>query len=519
MDWKQKYYASLYDNNTKPSSKEMTHAETLDWVMDYYDELYHYRTPGSKNGQRLYQYKDGSWTPLGRLRYGGPGNKRMSKDDPDYAEASAQAYNYLRKLGSSNLGPEEVADAARDVRLDPAKIEGTYESQAKAEKIAKGIAKAQTKVDSENVESDNKSGNTTSKSDSQDKRSDFEKRRDAAVEEYNTKNNELNAEVSRIRENRDKKIEEIRSKYADSDGRVTDPEGISALRKVNEEANNEFHKIRDQREANADDMRSKIGLSKEESSEGVKKIKNNQEKETLDEAAEALSRKDKNASDKQKIEEAKKLVEAKKREKQAEENKKLEEEAHERAEKEKKEAEKKRQEEERIKEQNAKEREENKKAREKEEKEAHERAEKEKKEAEKKRKEEEKDSGKKKELTPEEQAKRSKQIDKALGSMKNIGEGVDKATQGLGKLVDVAERNRKQKAIRNSDAYQYTNQELDAKIARMQKEYTYNEWKYNKQTSRGAEVAKNVLDTIGGVAVTAGAVAGVALTIKKLLGK
>lgn len=32
--------------------------------------LTHYRTPGSKNGQRLYQYKDGSLTPLGRIHYG-----------------------------------------------------------------------------------------------------------------------------------------------------------------------------------------------------------------------------------------------------------------------------------------------------------------------------------------------------------------------------------------------------------------------------------------------------------------
>ena len=32
--------------------------------------LAHYRTPGSKNGERLYQYKDGSLTPLGRIHYG-----------------------------------------------------------------------------------------------------------------------------------------------------------------------------------------------------------------------------------------------------------------------------------------------------------------------------------------------------------------------------------------------------------------------------------------------------------------
>ena len=45
-----------------------------------YDEAYlmHYRTEGSKNGIRLYQNKDGSLTPLGRIHYG-IGQKRVSK--------------------------------------------------------------------------------------------------------------------------------------------------------------------------------------------------------------------------------------------------------------------------------------------------------------------------------------------------------------------------------------------------------------------------------------------------------
>ena len=34
------------------------------------DELYHHGTKKMKWGQRLYQYKDGSLTPLGKLRYG-----------------------------------------------------------------------------------------------------------------------------------------------------------------------------------------------------------------------------------------------------------------------------------------------------------------------------------------------------------------------------------------------------------------------------------------------------------------
>ena len=39
------------------------------WTYNYTDELYHDGTKGMKWGRRLYQNKDGSLTPLGRLRY------------------------------------------------------------------------------------------------------------------------------------------------------------------------------------------------------------------------------------------------------------------------------------------------------------------------------------------------------------------------------------------------------------------------------------------------------------------
>lgn len=46
--------------------------------------LMHYRTKGSKNGVRLYQYEDGSLTPLGRIHYGvGQGRKSAKKDDEE----------------------------------------------------------------------------------------------------------------------------------------------------------------------------------------------------------------------------------------------------------------------------------------------------------------------------------------------------------------------------------------------------------------------------------------------------
>lgn len=44
----------------------------------------HYRTKGSKNGVRLYQYEDGTYTPLGRIHYGiGQGGKRGAKQEPN----------------------------------------------------------------------------------------------------------------------------------------------------------------------------------------------------------------------------------------------------------------------------------------------------------------------------------------------------------------------------------------------------------------------------------------------------
>ena len=56
--------------------------------MIYYEtELYHHGTMGQKWGKRLYQNKDGSLTPLGKLRYGSKGE---------------QLNNYKKKKGSSN---------------------------------------------------------------------------------------------------------------------------------------------------------------------------------------------------------------------------------------------------------------------------------------------------------------------------------------------------------------------------------------------------------------------------------
>lgn len=81
--------------------------------------LMHYRTPGSKNGERLYQYKDGSLTPLGREHYGvGPPrgsstfqklSKWTAKRKAERDERKAQAAAALEKH-SSNKQVSRVAN-------------------------------------------------------------------------------------------------------------------------------------------------------------------------------------------------------------------------------------------------------------------------------------------------------------------------------------------------------------------------------------------------------------------------
>lgn len=54
--------------------------------------LMHYRTKGSKNGQRLYQYENGRLTPLGRIHYGAMygWNSGVAKSKSEKAEVQAQ---------------------------------------------------------------------------------------------------------------------------------------------------------------------------------------------------------------------------------------------------------------------------------------------------------------------------------------------------------------------------------------------------------------------------------------------
>ena len=73
---------------------------------DEADFLMHYRTPNSKNGQRLYQYEDGSLTPLGRIHYG-VGKGRDSKGKAEENRKKAEKLEYKSAKASAQASKAE----------------------------------------------------------------------------------------------------------------------------------------------------------------------------------------------------------------------------------------------------------------------------------------------------------------------------------------------------------------------------------------------------------------------------
>lgn len=61
---------------------------------EYDDFLMHYRTPGSKNGVRLYQYPDGTWTELGKERRRVGRNKKSKRK---FTNGDLRFYKTIRK--------------------------------------------------------------------------------------------------------------------------------------------------------------------------------------------------------------------------------------------------------------------------------------------------------------------------------------------------------------------------------------------------------------------------------------
>lgn len=107
----------------------------------YPDFLMHWRTKGSRNGVRLYQYPDGSLTPLGREHYGiGPARK---------------GYTVIGKGSSGNSGKwfKQNIKAGKDkAPVSPA--EKTAKESQRMVDETRGIAQAVRRIKQRNAQTE-----------------------------------------------------------------------------------------------------------------------------------------------------------------------------------------------------------------------------------------------------------------------------------------------------------------------------------------------------------------------------
>lgn len=122
------------------------------------NSLKHYRTPGSKNGVRKYQYEDGTLTPAGRIHYGvGKGGAAKSataytdtgtKGDPNGAAGLAYKVGGGKGLAAYNNVSYRVGNAAKAVgktASSMARDAGNWGKQA-GKDIGKAVGDAKTWV-------------------------------------------------------------------------------------------------------------------------------------------------------------------------------------------------------------------------------------------------------------------------------------------------------------------------------------------------------------------------------------
>lgn len=76
--------------------------------------LAHYRTKGSKNGERRYQYEDGSLTPLGRIHYGvGKARDAAAEEVKDHIKIATSSTNADKNAAKAELN-EHRAERAKE---------------------------------------------------------------------------------------------------------------------------------------------------------------------------------------------------------------------------------------------------------------------------------------------------------------------------------------------------------------------------------------------------------------------
>lgn len=104
--------------------------------MIYYEtELYHHGTMGQKWGKRLYQNKDGSLTPLGKLRYGSKG-ERLNKYKKKNGSSNKKKIE-KKKTSTTEPKPKSVSEMSDDElnkKITRMRLEDTY-SELSAKRI------------------------------------------------------------------------------------------------------------------------------------------------------------------------------------------------------------------------------------------------------------------------------------------------------------------------------------------------------------------------------------------------
>lgn len=155
--------------------------------------LMHWRTRGSKNGIRRYQYEDGSLTPLGYIHYGvGQGNRKAKK-----AEKAKSKYQ-----------DAEIRKNKAQVKYDEAKLRNERKGDERSEQK---LARASSELDKATFKADKlklKSNKLTKESEKQEKKGQKQIEKDKAREEREAKRAQEATERAV-----DKFVEEWNKKY------------------------------------------------------------------------------------------------------------------------------------------------------------------------------------------------------------------------------------------------------------------------------------------------------------------
>lgn len=150
MDRMYSKYNKQYNLDEKLFGKQVKHSAMNDsdykdigrqWVEELSDGLEHYNTKGSKWGNRRYQNKDGSLTPLGRIHYG--------VGDP--RESGGRGGKFARKSASRE---DEVISRMKDIHERDASERDQWNREV-SESVAKNVQSIMENERARKAEPDN----------------------------------------------------------------------------------------------------------------------------------------------------------------------------------------------------------------------------------------------------------------------------------------------------------------------------------------------------------------------------